>query len=373
MAISQDIQFRRLIHLRANLDKYEDASVNKMLAIFDKAVIELKASLKKPQGIDTKRQQKKLLKDIKKIHSLVSKAISKEVSKGVSNLGVKSLNGMEDIYSWDGKDPKYNYISEKAIKIADAVENVPVGGLLLADWVDKTLDETITLQRKVLTSRIKGESYKKMYKSLVGVYSDMTRKELITLTRTYNQSIAVAAQEKTFEENKDVIKSWRWTSILELGFSSSGRGTCPRCAALDGVEYKEGESRPPCPLHPRCRCMWSPITKTWDELFEERRLVDKNGDPLTQKEMRDDYRKWTNREESNINLGRGAGNVNSYEWGGRDYGEYITGKGGQSLINAVGPNRAKLIESGKLKFSDLVNKETGELYTLAQLGFPLGV
>ena len=70
----------------------------------------------------------------------------------------------------------------------------------------------------------------------------------------------------------------RWTAVLEGGYKKTGRGTCLRCAALDGTVYKLDEKKPQMPLHPRCRCIWLPETKTfrelgvdWDEIQETSR------------------------------------------------------------------------------------------------------
>ncbi len=41
---------------------------------------------------------------------------------------------------------------------------------------------------------------------------------------------------------------------------------CPICAALDGKFWELGTFDLYCPAHPRCRCILTPVTKSWREL-----------------------------------------------------------------------------------------------------------
>jgi hypothetical protein len=117
--------------------------------------------------------------------------------------------------------------------------------------------------------------------------------------------------------------------------------------------------------------MLVPVTLSWDELFEKHDIRGKDGKLLTVPEMEKDYEPFLYRKETNIDVGRGAGNIISAEWTNKSYGDYISGKSIKTLEEVVGPNRARLIKEGKLDFADLVNSETGELFTLAELGYPI--
>ena len=76
--------------------------------------------------------------------------------------------------------------------------------------------------------------------------------------------------------------------------------------------------------------------------------------------------------------GKGNLNLKNIEAGGRakirevgfhtgDYGSWILGKSDKYLINAVGPKRAALLREGKINFTDLVDRKTGELVLLENL------
>jgi len=364
------IQYRRLLDLRGTIEQYERESINEMLIVYNRSIENIEKRLKKTRSIETKKQLKGILKSIEDAHTTFKAAINDSLIETVATTGKEMSKGMVNILSWDGKDKSFNVPANRVKKTLNAIENVPIGGKLLNEWVEKVFDDTLELQRQILSSDVAGEGYKKLYSRLRDTYPEHTRKELITLARTYNQSIIVDEQERLFKANSDIVEKVKWSAIMETGFSSSGRGTCPRCAALDGTEYEHNEEKPNCPLHARCRCMWVPVTVSWNDLFKKHDMRDKDGNHLTMDEMADDYQKFLNREESNIDVGRGAGNILNEEWTNKPYGEFITKRGGKDLENVVGPSRAKLIREGKIDFSDIVDKKTGELKTLKELGYP---
>lgn len=371
MKVEEQIQFNRLINLRTRLDKLEDGTVDQLLLIFFKAKNDLEAKLKKVKSPKSRKALRQIKKDLERSAATLSKLTTQNLNRNTAKMAGESLKGMDPIYSWDGKDVQYNTTLGLTDQVANTVQTIPIGGKHLAEWVDQTFDNTLALQRTILTSQLQGEGYRKVVNSLMAVYPQ-TERELITLARSYLQESVVASQEALFEENDDIVKAVRWTAVMEIGFKSSGRGTCPRCAALDGTIYNKGDIRPPMTLHPRCRCMWSPITLSWDELFEKHRLKDKDGNPLTVPEMKQQNRKFVTRKEANIGTGRQAGNVEDVERIAGDFEDYVNQPGKYGVMKSTfGPNRAQLVKEGKLTVKDLVDRETGELFTLKQLGYPI--
>lgn len=371
MKVEEQIQFTRLIDLRTRLDRYEDGTVDQLLKIFFKGKNDLEKNLKKIKSPKTKRALRQIQKDLADSAAKLSRLTTQNLTRNTELMAGEALKGMDPIYSWDGKDVQYNQSLGLVDQVANTVQNVPIGGRHLAQWVDETFDNTLALQRTLLASQIQGESYRKVVNSLMATYPN-TERELITLARSYLQESVTSAQEALFEENDDIVKAVRWTAVMEIGFKATGRGTCPRCAALDGTIYKNGEPRPPMTLHPRCRCMWSPITLSWDELFAKHRLKDKNGDPITVPEMKQQNRKFVTRKEANIGTGRQAGNVEDVERIAGDFEDYVNQPGKYGVMKSTfGPNRARLVKEGKVSIKDLVDRETGELFTLKQLGYPI--
>jgi hypothetical protein len=124
------------------------------------------------------------------------------------------------------------------------------------------------------------------------------------------------------------------------------------CAARDGKEYPLNGG-PSIPAHPRCRCCAVPLTKSWRELG-----IDKD-------EIEDAVRPYTIRPDQNID----AGGMRTIIESGRHQGDYASWWAKQSpdfRRNAVGPGRFELLESGKIRFEDLVDAQ-GRQRTLKEL------
>lgn len=86
------------------------------------------------------------------------------------------------------------------------------------------------------------------------------RKHAELLVRTEIARSAATATEAIYDINDDVVKGKIWTATLD-------RITCPACGRLDGRSWMlNDDDAPTIPKHPRCRCAWAPITKTFAEL-----------------------------------------------------------------------------------------------------------
>jgi len=151
----------------------------------------------------------------------------------------------------------------------------------------------------------------------------------------------VKAQTDIYEANRDIVTKVKWSALLERGNSKTGRGTCARCQSLDEMEWKVDDyNRPPCPLHARCRCLLSPITKSWDELGFDSKVMSKK------------YRPWTDRDKKGklVNTGIEDGS----------YKDWWLKHSKQWQDNAIGPVRAELVREGSLDFNKMVVLTTGQ-------------
>jgi SPP1 gp7 family putative phage head morphogenesis protein len=81
----------------------------------------------------------------------------------------------------------------------------------------------------------------------------------IKLARTGIQAAANEAQRRVYEANSHLIKKLMYTATLDIK-------TCEECGPLDGQLYDVGGYRPPVPLHPQCRCLYTPVMKSAKEL-----------------------------------------------------------------------------------------------------------
>lgn len=112
------------------------------------------------------------------------------------------------------------------------------------------------------------------------------------------------------------------------------------------------------PRHPRCRCLWTPWTKSWRDLG------------IDADDLKKAARPWLIREKGNIDAG--GRKVLKFGTSEEDFPGWWKTLDYEEQIQSIGPVRTRLINEGKLSWADLVNKNTGEYYTLKDLGFTEG-
>jgi SPP1 gp7 family putative phage head morphogenesis protein len=257
--------------------------------------------------------------------------------------------------------PGFNTVSLAPAQIASFVEGQPLGGTFegggrtLQMWVEDIFAWGVeeSIENELLTGALKGEDYRQLVRRLQTEYAELTKDEITTLARTYVQGANVGAMEKVYKENPKVVNSVRWSATLEPGYKKTGRGTCLRCAALDGNRYPVNK-HPRCPLHPRCRCILLPVTPTFKELG------------LDINEIEDVYRPHVERANKVIGAG-GKRKIQQVGFHRGDYSDFFYTKDRAWQQKLVGPKRMDLIDSGRIDFKDLVDFSTGELYTLDEL------
>lgn len=134
--------------------------------------------------------------------------------------------------------------------------------------------------------------------------------------------------------------------------------TCVLCAANDGIFYKFGEPSPPMPRHWRCRC-----TKNW--------ITNNPKDfGVPDDEIQRVARPWVEREKGIIGRGGSrkilnAGTTKAF------YGNWFKALSPAKQNDVVGSVRAELLRNGKIQWGQLIDKTTGRLKTLDDLGFSL--
>jgi len=140
-------------------------------------------------------------------------------------------------------------------------------GHLLADYLDSL--STAVQNRVTVAVRqgvIEGETNDQIARRLEGTkllrnrdgVLEASRRNTETVVRTAVQHVASTAHQRTYLENQDVIKGATWNATLD-------GTTCAECGELDGKEF-DLETGPFPPLHLNCRCVRTPILKSWKEL-----------------------------------------------------------------------------------------------------------
>jgi hypothetical protein len=354
MTRQEEITLARLIDLRETLDKFED-----------KALIQLKKTYTDAQGIiyDRLMRSKKTALALKErlaalksetiaMQGAVAATLTGEVSKVIAEAGAFSYKKMNDITSWDGKVKKFNNVILSPAQITQLVTEQTLNGKVLKDWIGSALAPDLEkIEEVIKTGAIMGDGYAATVKRLakdLAVDNTKQLRDLETVVKTYNQSMAVKAQRDVYRGNKEVVEQVEWTAILEAGNVKTGRGTCPRCIALDGMKWALDDTNvPSCPLHARCRCLLLPVTKTWKELGFD---ID---------EMEKQYSPWFVKDENGNKIESGRTQQSYHEW--------FASRDKAFQDRAIGPTRAALFREGKLKLVEMVDQK-GNLINVDKLG-----
>jgi SPP1 gp7 family putative phage head morphogenesis protein len=91
-----------------------------------------------------------------------------------------------------------------------------------------------------------------------GIIAEIGSREAKALARTSVAHVAAVARNRTFAENRDIIKEVQFVATLDAR-------TTVLCASLDGKTFPVDEA-PQLPLHWGCRSVLAPLVKSWEEL-----------------------------------------------------------------------------------------------------------
>lgn len=343
---------------RYKLDQYEEEAIKNIVGSLRLAILEIESRIANaPLGAWRAVRSENLLIELDSMLGGARMQLTSDIADVASHAGEWAAAEHGDIASMGGKVPGFNSVSLSADQFRQFFVSTPMGGSLLAEWTAKAFDvSTVGMMRQELNAGVlQGEGYRKLFQRVLDESMTPLEREAITLVRTYVQSANVAAQEAVYARNRDVVKGVEWNAALEPGYKSTGRGTCLRCAALDGQTWDLDESRPDCPLHPRCRCCLLPAMKSWREL----------GVPID--EIESAARPYVVRTDRNIDAG-GRRAIIEQGWRDGDYGTWFAQQGEAFRMRAAGEGRFELLDSGRVKFHDLVDRETGRLLRLDELG-----
>jgi len=356
MKKEQVIQTNRFISQRLALDKFEDAAIAELLSYYNTAKKGVQADIEKAIKNNLNNQSKERLQDLlKEIDGkllVLTDKMTKSISEAVGEAGEYSYKDTANILSWDGKVEGFNYVALSSAQIAALVSEEKIGGKTLDEWLFSALNvESKAIKADIAAAKIRGTGYKKLMSELSEKYKDIINKpeikrNLETVVKSYIQTINSKTHRDLYEANKEVVKEVEWSAILENGNTATGKGTCSRCMALDGNTYASVDKGPSCPLHPRCRCMYVPVSFSWKDLG------------FDIEETNTEYRQWYERSSTRRKVDSG--------YTDKDFSDFWATKPKYWQDNAIGPVRANLVRDGIVKFQDIVDKD-GNLILLDEL------
>lgn len=277
------------------------------------------------------------------------------ITEAAVAVAVSSINTYNSILSVENKASNVRLFEGlTSDQIKQFFVEQPLGGKLLSEWVDESFSENV---QKAILQAIRdgvaaGEGVRDIVNRVLRV-ADIgfirTRREITTLVRTYLQSANIGAQEAVFKRNEDVIKGYRRKETLD-------NRTCRQCALADGLIYDKEEKRPSLPAHPGCRGLYLPVTKSFKELG------------LNIEEFEEVARPWVIREDGAIGVG-GKKIISQGTIKGTFQDWFKTLSPSDKAKTSIGPLRTDLLQNGIVQWNDMIDKNTGKVKTLEELGF----
>jgi len=349
------ITLQRQIAWQFDLDKYTESQVRLLRGSINNVKNEITTYLNGLSPAEwTSERLDSVLAEVRRLSLGVEGEITDGLTDSFVTAGREAMAAQNNMLSFGGRITGFNFAGLGPGQLASMAQSTPVGGLLLNTWVSKIFNGSMEkLRQETLTGILKGEGYPKFVKRFQESFTDLSRSEAITLVRSYVQAANVNAQKEVYRQNPEIVPYVEWSAVMEPGYYKTGRGTCLRCAALDGQIFTIDTS-PPIPLHPRCRCVLLPKTPTYRELG------------LDIDEIKESYKPYTIRDNKNVDAG-GRRKILEVGFHDGDYSTWFAKRPDSFQLNVLGPARLKLYKSGKFNFNQFVNKSTGNLYTLDEL------
>ena len=252
----------RNVQWRYRLDQYEDKALKSILGTLKRSMgeIEARVAATKPLTDFQADRMEAMLVEFDGLTAATRAQLGSDIADVAAHAGEWAVAEHSSITSFGGLVADFNNIALSAEQFRQFMVATPMGGKTLAGWVDAAFDSTVkaNLRESLNAGVLQGEGFRKLAKRALQESAGMLQREAITLARTYVQSANVAAQQAVYAANADVVKQWEWCATLEPGYMDTGRGTCVRCAALDGQKFELGKG-PDCPLHPRCLTPETPV------------------------------------------------------------------------------------------------------------------
>jgi hypothetical protein len=347
-------QVARQVVFRYHLDKIEVSALRTAMRSAEKAVEDILSFPTKRLKRWEQLRRQELIREIDSLTLGIREQVAGEISSLAGQAGAESAKYHSQTMSLGGRVQGFNNVALSPEQFRSFFQTTELGGATLNQWVNRAFDATVRqgILEDLNAGVLQGKGYPGLVDNIMGHMEGFTRKEAVTLARTYVQQANVTANDAVMAANRDIIKKWKWSAVLENSNLQTGTGTCIRCSVLDGQEFEFGEG-PPMILHPRCRCVKLPVLVSYRELG------------LDIDELEEVARPWTERPD--IPIGEGGRNITGFGTHKGEYATWFESRGEKFQKNVVGPKRYELIRAGRVKFKDLVDPQTGRLYRLDEL------
>ena len=173
---------------------------------------------------------------------------------------------IEEENKWleDNVEEPLNIGLAKDLKLLAKLSFVPIATAGAAIYFGKLVSDKLKniYQPQAMQSYITGMAFTELKDEFIPRVNSFDR-GLQADAETMGSSLGVQYERIVFTRNKNVIKKYMWSAILDTS-------TCVACGYLDGRVYDDIAKVPVYPLHDRCRCTLIPLPEdTEEETFKE--------------------------------------------------------------------------------------------------------
>lgn len=321
------------------IQRLSTATVRKVIALLNRADLDLTEQLKKSTGSTwTAKRTNLLLTAIRNIVSEAYGSVKTELDDDLKALAayeaefqVKMINNAVPV--------QLDIVTPTPSQLKAAVDSRPFQGRVLSEWYDGLEQGAQTrLRGAIRMGVVEGETTDQITRRVLGTqalqYKDgvqeVSRRGAEALVRTAVNHTANTARTELYSQNDDVIKGIQWVSTLD-------NRTTLICASRDGMVFPV-DSGPRPPAHINCRSSTAPVLKSWKEM--------------------------------GINLSEAPEGTRASMDGqvaaSTTYNDWLKGKDAAFQDDILGPTKGKLFRDGGLTLDRFVDRNGAE-YTLDEL------
>jgi SPP1 gp7 family putative phage head morphogenesis protein len=342
--------FDRVVRHQVQLERHKAGLFARIApsleSVFDQVIAETRADLSKIRRVqirqgsfDSKRIRtltSSLIRKQKELFKRGYRAAMRRAGKELKKLAITEAEWVRQAIR--ASMPISIDFATPAIGTLEAlVTQKPAHGKLLAEWFSDLSDSA---RRRIgATTRAgiaQGHGVDKIVRAIEGKNGiPVDRRHLRSAVRTLATDISSRAKEEAYKKS-NVVRAVRWVSTLDAR-------TTDICAGLDGKEFHV-EKGPRPPAHHQCRSTTTPVLKSWKALG------------IKAKELKPGVR-----AQMPGTRGKTFANEN--------YGDFLTRQPRAFQNDVLGPQRAELFRSGKVKIDEFVDysKFPPRSFTISEL------
>jgi len=268
---------RLLVRARAQLTRLELRAFRRdvipvLVALRGEILASIESAAKKKKGLGsvTKKQFGVILKQVDQAVANAGGDLKENLDKRLSAVARRESRILKAAVAKSSPEIGSIFTGLSVAEIANVAKKgqSAIRKPISAAWSKKT---TAAVKQSIALSISKGEDLAAAGRRLSKV-ADFSKRQAAQIARTSIQRNAVEVTNATVAKNEDLFIGSKFIATLDLD-------TCPTCGDLDGNLYtfkKHGKAagryadRPDIPVHPYCRCIYAPVTKTWRELGFDR-------------------------------------------------------------------------------------------------------